>query len=157
LRICCDSRDPKIIGECVRAMRAVMPTNRVLVQRKPYNAVEISCYSKRWPELFPQHGPGRKHTRAIALDPWQERAVKRYPWQFVRGLIHSDGCRVINRVNGGEYPRYFFTQVSDDIRGIFCDACDFLGIEWRQNRWNSISIARRASVKLMDSFVGPKS
>ena len=64
---------------------------------------------------------------------------------------------MINRVNGGEYPRYFFSQVSTDIQRIFCDACDFIGVEWRRNRWNSISIARRRSVELMDSFVGPKS
>lgn len=75
----------------------------------------------------------------------------------MRGLIHSDGSRVINRVNGGEYPRYFFSQVSStDIQKIFCDACDFIGVEWRQNRWNSISIARRKSVDLLDSFIGPK-
>jgi hypothetical protein len=157
LRIFMDSRYPEIIGACVRAMSEVMPANVVRVDKKPYNCVEIGCSSKLWPQLFPQHGPGRKHTRKIELAPWQERAVARYPWQFIRGLIHSDGCRVINRVNGGEYPRYFFSQVSDDIRDMFCDACDFIGIEWKQSRWNSISVARRRSVELMDSFVGPKS
>ncbi len=157
LRIVCDSRYPNIIEECAAAMAAVMPQNRILVQKRPFNAVEINCSSKLWPVLFPQHGPGRKHTRKIALAPWQERAVERFPWQFIRGLIHSDGCRSINRVNGGEYPRYFFSQVSDDIRGLFCDACDFIGVQWRQNRWNEISVARRRSVELLDSFIGPKS
>ena len=156
LRIFMDSRCPKIIGETVRAMQAVMPHNKVNVQKKPYNCVEISCYSKLWPELFPQHGQGPKHTRRIELVPWQERAVARCPWQFVRGLIQSDGCRVINRVNGGEYPRYLFSQVSDDIRKIFCEALDFIGVEWKQNRWNSISVARRQGVELLDSFIGPK-
>lgn len=60
-------------------------------------------------------------------------------------------------MNGKDYPRYFFSQVSDDIRRIFCDACDRLGIRYRQNRWNSISIARAPSVALLDSFVVPKS
>ena len=32
-----------------------------------------------------------------------------HPKEFLRGLIHSDGCRVLNRVNGKGYPRYFFT------------------------------------------------
>ena len=27
--------------------------------------------SKHWPCLFPQHGPGRKHTRKIELEQWQ--------------------------------------------------------------------------------------
>jgi hypothetical protein len=141
LRIFCDSRYPKIVGECVRAMRSVMPTNLVLVQKRQYNAVEIGCSSKLWPILFPQHGPGRKHTRRIELEPWQARAVARYPWQFLRGLIQSDGCRVLNRVNGTDYPRYFFNQVSDDIRQLFCGACWQIGIEYRHNRWDSVSIA----------------
>ena len=134
-----------------------MPANSIRVHKLPSNAVVIGCYSKRWPQLFPQVGPGPKHKRKIELAPWQERAVARYSREFLRGLIHSDGCRVINRVNGGEYPRYFFTQVSDDIRNLFCSTCDFLEIDWKQNRWNSISIARRASVGRMDNFVGPKS
>jgi hypothetical protein len=157
LRITTDTRYPEIIRECAAAMTAVMPGNSVNIQKLPFRAVEIGCSSKRWPLLFPQHGPGPKHTRPIHLVPWQERAVARYPWQFLRGLIHSDGCRVINRVNGGEYPRYFFSQVSDDIRALFCGACRHVGIEYRHNRWNSVSIARRDSVALMDSFIGPKS
>jgi hypothetical protein len=157
LRITTDARYPGIIEECAAAMTAVMPTNRVRVQKLPYRAVEIGCSSKLWPRLFPQHGPGRKHERKIELAPWQERAVARFPWQFLRGLIHSDGCRVLNRVNGTEYPRYFFSQVSDDIRRLFCGACWQVGIEYKRNRWNSVSIARRDSVALLDSFVGPKS
>ncbi len=159
LRIATDSGYPRIIEECVWAMRCVMPMNRVRVQKLPYNAVEIGSSSTLWPLAFPQHGPGRKHTRKIELAPWQVRIVAEKPaaWWFVRGLIHSDGCRAINRVNGGEYPRYFFTQVSTDIRQIFQDACDRLGIEHRRNKWNSISIARRNSVAIMDSIVGPKS
>ena len=73
-----------------------------------------------------------------------------------RGLLHSDGCRVLNWVNGTPYPRYHFSNVSADIRGIFGRACDQLGIEWRpNNRW-SLSVARRGSVALLDEFVGPK-
>ena len=123
LRIMTDARYPGVIAECVAAMQAVMPDNRVSVQRTPYRAVEIGCSSKRWPLLFPQHGPGRKHARRIALEPWQDEIVARHPWAFLRGLLHSDGCRVLNRVNGKDYPRYFFTQVSDDIRRLFSDTC----------------------------------
>jgi hypothetical protein len=156
LRIFMDSRYPLIIEECRLAIEAVMPRNQVNVRKLPYNAVEISCYSKLWPTLFPQAGPGLKHARKIELAPWQERAVARFPREFLRGLIQSDGCRVLNRVNGSYYPRYFFAQVSDDIRRLFCDCCDQLEVEWKQNRWNSISIARRASVARLDLFVGPK-
>ena len=157
LRIVCDSQYTTIIDECVAAMQAVMPHNRVSVQRLPYNAVVIGCYSKNWPLLFPQHGRGRKHERKIELASWQKEIVDRFPREFLRGLIHSDGCRVLNRVNGKDYPRYFFSQVSDDIRSLFCETCDLLGVQWRLNRWNSVSIARAPSVAILDSFIGPKS
>jgi hypothetical protein len=137
-------------------MQAVMPANRVLVQRLPYRAVEIGCYSKLWPVLFPQHGPGRKHQRTIELAPWQAEIVERFPRELLRGLIHSDGCRVLNRVNGKDYPRYFFTQVSGDIRRLFCETCDRLGIAYTFNRWKEVSVARAGSVAALDSFVGPK-
>jgi Helix-turn-helix domain len=156
LRIKTDARYPGITAECADAIAAVMPRNRVLIQRMPSRAVEISSYSKAWPTLFPQHGPGRKHRRKIELAPWQARIVERLPRQFLRGLLHSDGCRVLNRVNGKDYPRYLFVQVSDDIRRLFCDACDRLGVEYTLSSWKTVSIARGASVALLDSFVGTK-
>jgi hypothetical protein len=68
-----------------------------------------------------------------------------------------DGCRVQNRGWHGEYsyPRYFFGNESLDIQQLFCEACNIIGIEHRNNRRNSISVARRASVPL-DEIVGPK-
>lgn len=156
LRIMTDARYPGIIAECAAAMRAVMPRNRVNTYKLPYRCVEISSYSKAWPMLFPQHGPGRKHERKIELAPWQEEIVERYPREFLRGLIHSDGCRILNRVNGKDYPRYLFDQVSDDIRRIFCETCDRLGVEYTWSRWKTVSIARAGSVALLDSFIGPK-
>src|SRR6185437_11242467 len=115
-----DSRYPGIIAEVVDAMRAVMPRSVAAIQPHARHLfVEIHSHSNAWPCLFPQHGPGRKHERRIELAPWQEAIVDREPEQFIRGLIHSDGCRVMNRVvvKGKEYayPRYFFSQVSKDI------------------------------------------
>ena len=45
---------------------------------------------------------------------------------------------------------------SDDIKRIFCDACDALGVQWRVMNRDSISVARRASVARLDEFIGPK-
>src|SRR5581483_11664480 len=122
--------------------------------------VWINSYSKHWTCLFPQHGRGKKHERSIALDGWQQDIGDRYPWSLLRGLIHSDGCRCMNTIRHARrtyrYPRYAFSNRSDDIRGIFCEYCDKVAVEWRQmNRWN-ISIARRGSVALMDRHIGPK-
>jgi hypothetical protein len=55
-----------------------------------------------------------------------------------------------------EYPRYFFTNASDDIRRLFTDALDRLGIASKQSNTRVISVARRDAVARLDEFVGPK-
>jgi hypothetical protein len=134
---------------------------RVTVRPDPIdNILYVESYWKHWPCLFPQHGPGRKHERRIALEPWQQRIVAAHPEQLLRGLIHSDGSRHINRIKHPkrtyEYVRYEFTNHSNDIKRIFCDACDALGVQWRVMNRESISVARRASVARLDEFIGPK-
>ena len=160
LRIIHDDRYPGIIDEIARSIATVMPANRVRVEPKynGWNCAYISSYSKSWPCLFPQAGPGMKHTRKIELAAWQWACVWQEPGIFLRGLIHSDGCRVQNKVWHCKYsyPRYFFSNESLDIQQLFRDACDIIGIEHRNNRRNSISVARRASVALLDEIVGPK-
>ncbi|UGY90806.1 transcriptional regulator [Streptomyces gobiensis] len=167
LRIFCADAWPGLIESCATAMRQVLPQNTV-GRVKKQGCVEVGSFSKHWPCLFPQHGSGRKHERRIALEPWQQQLVEEHPWELVRGLIHSDGCRMTNwttRVVGGErkryeYPRYFFTNTSADIIRLFTDTLDGLGVEWKHARQRRkaqmISIARRASVALMDEHVGPK-
>lgn len=154
-----DARYPEIIDEASRAIVAMRPTKpaRVEVVRK-IGCVELSSYWQHWPCLFPQHGPGRKHLRTIRLAEWQERVVAANPQSLLRGLIHSDGCRAINRVWAGKYsyPRYFFTNRSNDILQIFREACDALGIGCRNSKPDTISIARRVDVAALDAFVGPK-
>src|SRR5581483_9035231 len=129
------------------------------------NCVILECGWKDWPTLFPQHGPGRKHLRPIVLEPWQREIVERHPGQFVRGLIHSDGARCVNRfttklpsgrVAEYAYARYFFTNLSADIRGLFCEACELLGVRWTQSNHRNISVAHRQSVAILDDCVGPK-
>lgn len=105
-----------------------------------------------------------KHTRKIELNPWQEEIVAEFTQEFIRGLIHSDGCRSMNRVRRRlacserwyEYPRYLFTNASDDIRRLFTDALDRLGIEWKRSNKRVISVARKEAVARLDEFVGPK-
>lgn len=101
-----------------------------------------------------------KHRRRIVLADWQEAIVNTAPKPLLRGLIQTDGWRGVNCVHAKgrdyAYPRYQFSNRSDDIRRIFTDACDRLGIEWRQWTRYHVSIARAASVSFMDTFVGPK-
>src|SRR3954470_1832833 len=158
LEIALDAIYPGIIAECAAAFRDLRRESRVAVVADHGRGrfVLVRSYSKSWPCLFPQHGPGRKHERPIVLEPWQDEIVEAQAEQFVRGLIHSDGCRVLNRVNGKAYPRYHFTQVSDDIRRLFCRSLRQLDIEYTWNDARNVSIARRPSVARLDEFVGPK-
>jgi hypothetical protein len=55
------------------------------------------------------------------------------------------------------YPRYQFSNRSEDIKQLFCEACDRLGVEWRRMNAYTISVARHRGVALLDEFVGPKS
>jgi hypothetical protein len=78
LRIVLDRRYPGIIDECRAAIAAVHPGAPVHCQkRRDCRADEVSGYWKAWPVLFPQHGPGMKHHRVIALEPWQDALVAR--------------------------------------------------------------------------------
>ena len=162
LRITLDMKWRGIIAECVEAMQTVLPENRVSLfhQNPAARCLVASVYSKQLLCLFPQHGAGPKHLRRIELDQWQQAIVFEESRRFLRGLIHSDGCRFTNRVrvNGKtyEYPRYNFTSASADIRGLFTEACDQLGVEWRRMNARNISVARRAAVTRLDEFVGPK-
>ncbi len=71
--------------------------------------------------------------------------------EFVCGLIHSDGCRTVNRVRKRlasgdrwyEYTRYNFSNASLDIQRLFTDALDRLGIEWTQMTARNFSVAKR--------------
>jgi hypothetical protein len=161
LTITLDAKYSDIVSECRQAIEAVMPMGSVGLQfRFGGTCAWVINSSKQWPCLLPQYGPGKKHERLIELADWQKEVVNRHGRSFLRGLIHSDGCRFTNTVRHGsktyEYPRYNFTNRSEDIRRIFCDACDRLGVEWRvMNAWN-ISVARRASVARLDEFIGPK-
>jgi hypothetical protein len=163
LSIACADAWPGLIQECALAIQAVRPDNKVLMVQR-IGCTEVKGYSRHWPCLFPQHGPGKKHLRKIELSPWQQVIVHRYSGAFARGLMHSDGCRALNRVRRKlesgerwyEYPRYLFVNESTDILRICGQTLDRLGVEWRYSKPNTISVAKRDAVARLDEFVGPK-
>jgi hypothetical protein len=159
LDVTLDERYPGIVAEAAAAIAQVLPGNRVSTRRRT-GCLVVGSYSRQWPCLFPQHGPGRKHERAIVLVGWQRDAVERHTEAFLRGLVHSDGCRATNTVHRRgrtyAYPRYQFCNASEDIRRLFTDACDRLGVRWTQMNARNVSVARRAGVARLDAFIGPK-
>jgi hypothetical protein len=89
--------------------------------------------------------------------------TQREPEALIRGLIHSDGCRVENRVRTKlpsgriadyRYIRYFFSDLSADIRQIFIDHCDLLGVRVTQSNARNLSVSHRDSVAILEQVVG---
>jgi hypothetical protein len=90
------------------------------------------------------------------MTDWQIPLVERWPHDLLRGLIHSDGCRFQNTGTNWSSPRYRFDNVSADIRGIFCDACDRIGVRWTTASRTVVYVSRKADVAKLDTFIGPK-
>ena len=166
LVITLDGLYPDIIDEAVAADQLAVPQQRVSVLRvRGSRALVIQSYGQSWDRVFPQAGPGCKHLRRIVPADWQREVVDRHPKQFLRGLIHSDGCRTVNRfktklpsgrVAEYEYPRYFFSNLSADIRALVSEYCERLGVRWTQSNHRNISVPHRDSVATLDAFIGPK-
>ena len=57
----------------------------------------------------------------VELADWQRGLLVRYPEALLRGLVHSDGCRFINTGTNWRHPRSSFSDLSSDIRRLFCD------------------------------------
>ena len=155
LRITLDQKYPAIIERCCQAIELLMPGQRAGIVKK-VGCFDVSLYSKHWPCLIPQHGPGVKHKRPIALEPWQQALVDQATEEFVLGLIHSDGCRVVANDRGVRSIRYHFSNRSEDIIGLFTAALDKLGIHWTRSTKYIVSIYRKADTARLDEFIGPK-
>ena len=162
-RVSCDQTYPGIIEDVGRAIQAVHVGGRVCHVRGPGVIVVQNCWN-HWPCVFPQHGPGRKHERRLALETWQRDSITAHPGPFLRGLFHSDGSRTNNWASQTvagvkkryDYPRWQFVNHSPDIRAWCAETLDLLEIPWRQSKWNCISVSTRAGVAMLDEVVGPK-
>lgn len=163
MNLACCNDYPGLMDDAEQALKIVLPfatTSRW--QRRSWT--EVVSYSHHWTCLFPQHGPGRKHTRRVELTGWQSAIVEDFPQEFVRGLIHSDGCRSeysVKKIVRGEpksyrYTRYSFSNRSEDIHGLYQWSLDLIGVEWIRASFKHTDVNKRASVARLDAFVGPK-
>ncbi|MEX1043162.1 MAG: helix-turn-helix domain-containing protein [Acidimicrobiia bacterium] len=163
LRVFLDEKYPRIIEGCVRSMSTIRGSDRIGLTTHP-GCIEVGSSWKHWKCVFPQAGPGMKHTRHIALERWQQRIVDGHPEEFLRGLYESDGSRHINpitrRLPTGirhyRYSRYMFSNESADIQRLFKETCDALGVHWTQASRKNIAVSRREDVAFLDEFLGPK-
>ena len=97
------------------------------------------------------------HPRGLAAANSCRRTAER----FLRGLIHSDGTRIIATERKGVYvrraPRYGFSNRSEDILELFRTACETAGVHCTRASVKQISVYSKAAVARLDEFVGPKS
>lgn len=166
IRLACDQQYPDIMDEIRAATTLTFPGARPTSFRISTGGSHVVRISHPGVgRAFPQHGPGPKHLRSIALAAWQRDITHAEPEAIIRGLIHSDGCRAVNRFNTTlpsgrvatyEYVRYFFSNLSSDIRKIFIEHCELLGVRVTQSNPRNLSIAHRDSVALLEQIVGPK-
>jgi Homeodomain-like domain-containing protein len=166
LRVSCDRQYSGIIAEVMAAMEATFPGRRATkFHASTGDSDVVAIVHPAVGKAFPQHGPGRKHLRPIVLTDWQLALTNAYPYALIRGLIHSDGCRVVNRfktklpsgrVAEYSYVRYFFSNLSDDIRRIFKEHCELLNIRVTQSNHRNLTVSHRDSVAILEEIVGPK-
>lgn len=166
LQIVNDRRYSGISGGILAAMATTFPGRPPRVHPSSCGESDVLCISHpAIPQAFPQHGPGRKHLRPITLVDWQLALTHAHPGSLLRGLIHSDGCRVVNRfrtklpsgrVAEYSYVRYFFTNLSSDIRRIFVEHAGLLGVRVTQSNHRNLTVSRRDSVAILERIVGPK-
>ena len=160
LRVSCDAKYPGIIADVDELLFGMRPIGRVWHVRAP-GVVVVQSNWVHWPCLIPQHGPGRKHGRQICLAQWQVEHVRADPAAFLRGLFHSDGARVANwaRSRAGkryEYPRWQFSNRSEDIHSLCQWALDLSGVAWRRSgRWTT-SVSKKLAVARLDELIGLK-
>jgi hypothetical protein len=156
MRVYQDSRYPEIIARIKTALSTINPHKKVAtILHDGGSCTVVYTYSNDLVDLFPQHGLGKKHTRKIQLETWQDRMIEGNPKPFIKGLIESDGCRFINKVGKYRYPSYSFTNKSDDLHLVFSWACKLIGVQTTRSGKNTF-VRKRANVEKLDKFIGPK-
>jgi hypothetical protein len=145
-----------IVQRCARSLEAICPGKSAWIGQHGPGCSEVSMYWNHWPCLFPQHGPGKKHLRPIVLTQWQQPIVDRNRRELIQGLIHSDGCRIVADDRGVKSVRYHFSNLSEDVKRIYCDSLDALGIPWTRPCGKQIAVYRKSATAFLDEFVGPK-
>lgn len=156
LRISLDRRHPQIVARTRDLVAACFPENRTYVVDADDGATAVvRVYSSHLGCVFPQHGAGKKHDRRIELEEWQRTLVEAAPWALLRGLVHSDGCFFINRTGRYKYLSVAFKNKSADIRELFAETCERVGVRPRMSG-DGVRIYRRGDVADFAAFVGAK-
>lgn len=155
------------------SIKCLFPNKEIGTYQKSYpdrksNGIDIKVTGICLNLLFP-HGDGRKHTRKIELTDWQNQMTEKYPQEFIKGLIESDGCRFApQKKRCPSYIFYQFSNCSTDIHQILQNIAIKIGLKFTfrkvirgKSDLNRAPIYStffydRKSVKILESFIGPK-
>lgn len=101
-------------------LKILLPGNSCnLYKPRSKNIWQIMAYSKNLAKMFPQHGLNEKWQRKMILESWQKEIITKYPEEFIRGCIQSDGS-IYPHVSGPfKYKAYSFVNKSEDIMDWF--------------------------------------
>jgi len=135
LSVACDDAWPGLADECAQVMLQVFATSVCRVRRNGCH--DMLAYSQHWPCLFPQHGPGKKHTSARSPDrpaPGTVIAVPTTPTAPARGplrvlvaedealirmdlveMLEEDGYVVVGQAGDGEAAVRLATELRPDL------------------------------------------
>ncbi len=111
LRVTCDARYPHLARKIARAVRFLLPRNRVTFVSKRSNCLDVSCYSNHWEALLGWHvGGGTKIVQRVSIPSWiKER--RDYAIPCLRGLLETDGSIYVDR----GYPMVMFVNACESL------------------------------------------
>lgn len=146
LRIYLHLNEIEIRNRVIHSLEKILSDNKISFGQydRGVKCTVISCYSNLLPQLFPQHGIGKKNSREIILVPWQMEILEKSYEFLLCGLIDSDGTYYEEKGQG----RYNFTNTSVDIINIFkkyyqYDINEFVNRHSQRNdNWNDTHILR---------------
>jgi hypothetical protein len=147
-----------IIDDVVDSMNVVVGRLVNMVSKR--GCTDVHVYSNVLPNIFPQHGPGKKHNRNVELTSWQKDNLDHA--SLLKGLFHSDGCYYYSQ----KAYIYNFVNCSLDIIKIYESCLIALGIEYktytrkvslsRKTQLYKVVVTKKEDVIKMYGIVGEK-
>ena len=111
LRVTCDARYPRLAQKIARAVRTLLPRNRVAFVAKRGQCYDISCYSNHWePLLGWRVGQGTKISQGVSIPCWIKERHE-YAVACLRGLLETDGSMYVDR----GYPMVMFVNACEPL------------------------------------------
>src|SRR3989344_622664 len=87
LRISCDAKYPKLIQRIQKALKDLLPDNKVQLVNRKANCVDVSSYSNKWPMLLGWN-VGNKIEQKVRVPGWVQENNE-YAKSCLKGLLET--------------------------------------------------------------------